>query len=141
MRELTWKEKIIDSQYDNAISKWGEALEYLLKHLPKIEYLNFITLQRGERFKVNVMNLSEDDEDDDTPCIDYTITDDLPKLVDRPREVFLKLLEENGLKNDIFEFNEERLSISVDPWIWFSKKKDYSFFSALRFFLFTSGKC
>ena len=87
------------------------------------------------------MNLSEDDEDDDTPCIDYTITDDLPKLVDRPREVFLKLLEENGLKNDIFEFNEERLSISVDPWIWFSKKKDYSFFSALRFFLFTSGKC
>ena len=117
MRELTWKEKIIDSQYDNAISKWGEALEYLLKHLPKIEYLNFITLQRGERFKVNVMNLSEDDEDDDTPCIDYTITDDLPKLVDRPREVFLKLLEENGLKNDIFEFNEERLSISVDPCI------------------------
>ena len=117
MRELTWKEKIIDSQYDNAISKWGEALEYVLKHLPKIEYLCFITLQRGEQFKLNVMNLSEDDEDDDTPCIDYTITDDLPKLVDRPREVFLKLLEENGLKNDIFEFNEERLSISVDPWI------------------------
>ena len=117
MRELTWKEKIIDSQYDNAISKWGESLEYLLKHLPKIEDLFFITLQRGERFKVNIMNLSEDDEDDDTPCIDFTITDDLPKIVDRPREIFLKLLEENGLKNDIFEFNEERLSISVDPWI------------------------
>ncbi len=119
MRELTWKEKIIDSQYNNAISKWGESLEYLLKNLPKIEYLCFITLQRGEEFNVNIMNLSEGDEDDDTPCIDYTITitDDLPKLVDRPREIFLKLLEENGLENDIFEFNEERLSISVDPWI------------------------
>ena len=113
MRELTWKEKIIDSQYDNAISKWGEALEYLLKHLPKIEYLNFITLQCGKQFKVNVMNLSEGDDCIDIPCIDYTITDDLPKLVDRPREVFLNLLEENGLESDIFEFNEERLSIYV----------------------------
>ena len=63
------------------------------------------------------MNLSEDDEDDDTPCIDFTVTYDLPKFVDRPREIFLKLLEENGLENYIFEFNEERLSISIGPWI------------------------
>lgn len=88
MRELTWKEKIIDSQYDNAISKWGESLEILLEYLPKIEHLCFITLQRGKEFKVNIINLSEDDEDDNTPYIDFIIENDLPKLVDKPMEIF-----------------------------------------------------
>lgn len=117
MRELTWKEKIIDSQYDNAISKWGEALEDLLGNLTKIDHLYLITLKRGEKFKVNIIDLSEDDPEDDTPCIEYMITYDLPKLVDKPREVFEQILEENGLQNDIFSFNEETLSIIVDEWI------------------------
>ena len=61
MRELTWKEKIIDSQYDNAISKWGESLEILLEYLPKIEHLCFITLQRGKEFKVNIVSGQQKD--------------------------------------------------------------------------------
>ena len=118
MRELTWKEKIIDSQYDNAISKWGEALENLLKHLPKIENLYYITLQRGELFKVNVMNLSEDDEYDNTPCMDYTVTDVLPKLVDEPMKVFLQILTENGIHGyEIYTLDEDQLSFDISNWI------------------------
>lgn len=114
MRELTWKEQIIDSQYDNAISKWGEALECLLKNLPKIEYLGFITLKRGEQFQINLMNLSEDDEDDNTPCIEYSLTYVLPKLLDEPMKVFVKILAENGIHGgEIFSLNEDELSIET----------------------------
>lgn len=117
MRELTWKEKIIDSQCDNAISKWAEALEDLLGNLFKIDHLYLITLKRGERFKVKSINLSEDDPEDDTPCIEFMITYDLPKLVDEAKQVFAQLLQENGLNNYIFAFDEEKLSICVEELI------------------------
>ena len=114
MRELTWQEKLIDSQYDNAISKWGNSFESLLRQLPKIENLYLITLERGEQFKVTTLEFSEDG----TPRIEFKMTNpNLPELVNKPMKVFEKLLEENGLIYDISEFDEERLSIIVDEHI------------------------
>ena len=117
MRELTWAEKIIDSQYDNAISKWGKAFEELLGNLTKIDHLYRITLKRGEKYTVNIINLDEDHPDFVTHHIEYEITYDLPKLVDKPRKVFRQILEENGFQNYIFPLTEERLSIIVVEWI------------------------
>ena len=120
MRELTWKEKIIDSRNDNAISVWGDVLDYALSHLPKIEHLFLITLKRGnlesgELFVENIIDLSENDLEDDTPRIEYKVTSPvLPKFVDTTMKVFKQILKENGLEDNIFEFNEEKLSIRVD---------------------------
>lgn len=119
MRELTWKEKVIDSQYDNAISKWGEKLEHLLEHLPKIEHLELITLKRGKQYSLNIINLSEDDSEDDIPVVEYELTsNDLPKLADKPMEVFQQILTENGIHGyEISTLNEDKLSIDITYWI------------------------
>ena len=64
------------------------------------------------------MNLSEDDEYDNTPCMDYTVTDDLPKLADKPMEVFRQILTENGIHGyEIYTLNEDQLSIDTSNLI------------------------